>query len=194
MWPWGHLALGYLCYAGYRGLWSWKTPSGWPVILLAFGTQFPDLIDKPLAYWLAILPEGRSLTHSLLIAVPLCLAIYLLARRYQQGELGMGFAIGWGSHLIGDAVNPVMKGSYHEVTFLVWPLLPIPDYEASDFLFHAQKLLVELINLNSQRLMSPGDEPFILQIWLSILVFVLWVAQGMPPAGMFRRLWLNSKA
>ena len=95
MWPWGHAAIGYLLYTAY----TWrrydhrKKP---PTTLLFFGTQFPDLIDKPLVWTLVLLPSGRSLGHSLLVLV------YTLATRYRNPEWGSAFAIGALSHAVVD--------------------------------------------------------------------------------------------
>ena len=49
MWPWEHLAFGYVLYSlGVRTL-RGRTPRGPPVLVLAVATQVPDLLDKPLA-------------------------------------------------------------------------------------------------------------------------------------------------
>ena len=186
MWPWGHLALGYLCYAGYRWGTHQRSPGGWPVLTLAFATQFPDLVDKPLAYWFRILPEGRALTHSLLVVVPLCVILILVSQRYQKTEHGVAFSIGLGSHLIGDALGPITNGAYGQASFLIWPLLPLPEYEATNFLFHARKLGSLLLELNVQRLMAPSSDMFVLEVWLSIAVLILWAIHGMPPMNRIR--------
>ena len=39
------------------------------------GSQFPDLIDKPLALELGLIPSGRVFTHSLPTAMPVLLVI-----------------------------------------------------------------------------------------------------------------------
>jgi hypothetical protein len=49
MWPWGHLAVGYLLSAGAAYLRDHSSPRGLAVVALAAGTQLPDLLDKPLA-------------------------------------------------------------------------------------------------------------------------------------------------
>ena len=48
MWPWEHLAIGYLAYS-LLGRLAWRRPpTVGTAITVAFGTQFPDLVDKPL--------------------------------------------------------------------------------------------------------------------------------------------------
>lgn len=181
MWPWGHLAFGYLLYAVYCAIMFRKAPREWPVVVLAVGTQFPDLVDKPLAYWFGVLPEGRTLTHSLVIFLPIGVAIVAIAWYYGQRESGTSFSIGWGSHIVGDSIGSLMQGSYSQLSFLLWPLRPAPDYEAPNFLFHARQLLASLRELNGDVVMSPGENLFIFQLWLAVGVFLLWLAQGMPP-------------
>lgn len=123
MWPWGHLAVGYLAYVIIR-----RRADGHPTemgtVAVAVGTQFPDLIDKPLAWSFALLPNGRSLTHSLVIASLLWIAVLGLARRAGQWEVGSAFVVGYASHLAADALNPAISGNVDDLAFLAWPLLP----------------------------------------------------------------------
>jgi membrane-bound metal-dependent hydrolase YbcI (DUF457 family) len=126
MWPWGHAALGYLIgrvgvpVDDYRGL---------PVVALLFGTQFPDLVDKPLAWTVQVLPSGRSLGHSVFVFFALVAAAWWVCDRYGYPELAAGFGIGYGSHLLGDSLNSLVALEFESLSFLVWPLLPPPPYE-----------------------------------------------------------------
>jgi hypothetical protein len=126
MWPWGHLAFGYVLYSLVsRAL--WRRPPEWPaVVALAFGTQLPDLVDKPLAWTFGILPSGRSFAHSLLLGTLLMLVVLLLLRRLERFER-VAFAVGYYSHLAGDALRPVMDGEFEHVRFLLWPLVSLPS-------------------------------------------------------------------
>jgi hypothetical protein len=58
MWPWGHLAVGYLCYVAYLKLYDNDRQTLYPVLAVGFGSQFPDFIDKPLAWSVLVLPSG----------------------------------------------------------------------------------------------------------------------------------------
>ena len=60
MWPWGHLALGYLLHSPLARARFGRPPTDRATLLLVIGTQLPDLVDKPLAWWLGVLPAGRS--------------------------------------------------------------------------------------------------------------------------------------
>ncbi|PSQ27664.1 hypothetical protein BRD03_05435 [Halobacteriales archaeon QS_9_68_17] len=81
MWPWGHLAVGYLLYAASSRRQRARPPDGAETILIAFGTQFPDLGDKPLAWTVSVLPNGRSLAHSAFVAAAVIGGVRWLCRR-----------------------------------------------------------------------------------------------------------------
>ena len=183
MWPWGHLAVGYLVYVGYLWARHRETPRGWPVLTLAVGTQFPDLVDKPLAYWFNVLPVGRSLTHSYLVAVPLSLGLVLVARRYGVGRAGIAFALGYLTHPFADGLAAILNGQFWALSFMVWPILPPPAYVAEDFGHHWLSLLLLFRRLSLERVLTDWGNPFVQQIWLGVLVFTLWVVHGMPPLG-----------
>ena len=85
-------------------------------------------MDKPLAWYLGVIPTGRSLAHSLVLLVPLSIGIYLLARRYGRTEYGVAFAIGALSHTLVDALPAVWGGT--NPSFLLWPLLSVESYES----------------------------------------------------------------
>lgn len=129
MWPWGHLAFGYLAYSTLVHLSSGDAPRDYPALALMFGTQFPDLVDKPLAWSLGILPNGRSLSHSLLVGLVVVGVVYASAARVDRRTLGVGFGVGYLSHLFADALYPLVAGEFHYVGFLAWPIVPAIQYE-----------------------------------------------------------------
>lgn len=144
MWPWGHLAVGYLCYVSsikFRGKGE-QTPL--TLFALAIGTQFPDLIDKPLAWSFSILPSGRSLAHSLLTAVVVVSIGYWIGQRLSREESVIAFAVGYVSHSLvdlgPDVVGGLLVGDLSQLkwtTYLLWPLLPSPPYpNDSSFMEH----------------------------------------------------------
>lgn len=140
MWPWGHLAVAYLALAGHEA-WRDRRPS-LPVTLAAlFGSQLPDLIDKPLAWTLGVLPVGRSLAHSVVVLAPiLAVALVLAGRRRRPVAAG---AIGVASHLAADALGPALAGEVEYLTFLAWPLVEPPSYPVEQsFLAHLLALEV----------------------------------------------------
>ncbi|MFC7114560.1 metal-dependent hydrolase [Natronoarchaeum sp. GCM10025703] len=133
MWPWGHAAVGYLLYSAYTRSRGDRRPLAIATIILAVGTQFPDLIDKPFSWTFGILPTGRTLAHTLLVLVPLTVAIYVACKRLRRlrSEWAIAFAIGALSHVVVDAIPSVVWGDVAMGNFLLWPLLSVPPYENS---------------------------------------------------------------
>lgn len=135
MFPPVHPGVGYLLYAGLTRVHD-AVPSGNGVVLaVVVGAAVPDLIDQPLYYLLA-LPSTRTLGHSLLSALPVSLlAIALVRRSDVPNGVGIGFAIGYLSHLPADALWPLLLGKFRELGFLLWPITLSPDYEGTKELF-----------------------------------------------------------
>lgn len=126
MWPWGHAAFGYLLA---RASLPVEDARQWSLVALLFGTQFPDLVDKPLAWTFAVLPTGRSLAHSLLtLAVVVALA-YAVASRYGRGRQAIAFGVGAVSHALADGLHAAATLEFADLSYLLWPLLPSPEYD-----------------------------------------------------------------
>jgi len=128
MWPWGHLAFGYFVYSLYHRVVYREPPTDWVTVVAAFGTQFPDLVDKPLAWWFGVLPNGRSLTHSVITASVVIALVYLVTQRRNRQPIAVAFAIGYVSHLATDALGPILGGTPDKLAFLLWPILPAIEY------------------------------------------------------------------
>ena len=170
MWPWGHLAVGYLAYSMWRRR-RGERPGSPEVSWLAVGTLLPDLVDKPLAWQFGLLESGRSLGHSLVVAaVVLGVLWVVLVPRVGRGSV-VALAVGSLSHPLADlpwygehALDPAYA------TYLVWPLLPPPPYETEgSFLAH---LLAY----------APGPyEAF--QAGLLAVAGYVWYRDGAPGAG-----------
>lgn len=136
--PLGHAALAYLTYVGYSAFKRRRLPHGPELFPLAVGCQFPDLIDKPLAY-VGVLPYGRSLAHSvfafLLIGGAVGWGALSLRLRWDgtrwrdrlRRSTPAAFAVGYASHLIGDAYEALLAGRFVDAGFLLYPLLPLPE-------------------------------------------------------------------
>ena len=200
MWPWEHLAVGYLCYSLSVRLSGRGAPRPWPVIALAVGTQFPDLVDKPLAWTVGVLPSGHSLAHSLFVALPVAaLAVSVgaaLGRRRggtargrddaarDDSHAGAAFALGYLSHLPGDAFYPALVGSEPNYDFLLWPVVPVPASETSVGFAEMVRLL---LGRYVERLARGELSPYLaVELGLLASVLALWVADGLPP---LRWLW-----
>lgn len=184
MWPWEHLTVGYLFYSGYARLVHGEKPGNEDVIVLAFATQLPDVIDKPLAWWLGVLPSGLSLAHSLLFAVPLCLLVVALERRTDSAAVGPAFSIGYLSHLAGDVVYPFVTTGSVRLRFLLWPLVPSSPVAPAGFLSQILGFLDDFtLFLGTPR----GQFYLLVEILLLAIGFGVWVADRFPGPGIFRR-------
>ncbi|WP_255150045.1 metal-dependent hydrolase [Halorarius halobius] len=166
MWPWAHAALGYLCYTLYLRGRGRGQPSGWPVVALGVGTQLPDLVDKPLAWYLHVLPYGRTLAHSLLVAAPLVALVWWLAARRNQRATGTAFAVGYLAHLLGDALYGLVTFQWADLGFLLWPLVDPPESEVEGVIAHLSDIL---------------ESPFVLfGFALTAAMLLLWNHHGRP--------------
>ncbi|ADQ69372.1 metal-dependent hydrolase [Halogeometricum borinquense DSM 11551] len=167
MWPWGHLAFAYVLYSSFFRL-RYRLPPTWPgVALLALGSQAPDLIDKPLAWTLSLLPSGRSFAHSLVLgAVIVVVAVAIIRRLDLPGE--KAFVIGYYSHLVGDSYRSVLTGKFHELAFLLWPFAPLntgdePTVGIVHYLLHVQL-----------------DGQVVMELGFAGVVVLWWVLDGAP--------------
>lgn len=174
MWPLGHAAVGYLLYSlSTRARFDGR-PATPPTVVLLVGTQIPDLVDKPLAWYGGVLPTGRSLGHSLLVLAPLCLAVYWLARRRGRAELGVAFGVGAISHPLVDSVPALWSGT--EVNYLLYPVVPVEAYE------EGAPTLAELLAG------SLGEPWFLLEFVLAAAALLAWHRDGRPGLGTVERV------
>jgi hypothetical protein len=182
MWPWAHAALGYLWYTLYLRARRSGVPAGWPVVALGVGTQLPDLVDKPLAWYLSVLPYGRTLAHSLLVAVPVVLLAVWLTRRRDQRLVGVAFGVGYLSHLLGDSLHALVTVDWADLSFLLWPLLepPIPpEGETVGLLAHLRDI--------------EGSPFFLFGLLLTGAMLVLWHRHDCPGVSELRTLLLGGE-
>jgi len=181
MWPWEHLCFGYLLYSLVARGTGREQPSERDTAALAVATQLPDLIDKPLAWTVAVLPSGISLAHSLAFAVPCCLLAWGLARRRSAPALGVAFAVGYGSHLAGDSLYPLFTSGEAATAFLFWPFVARPPIEDTAFLSEVSQLFASFQTF----LATPRGQVYLLaEATVLGLVVVLWVRDGRPGTGL----------
>lgn len=142
MLPWTHAVFGYLLLLLVAGVFG-RQLSRAELAAVIVGTQLPDIVDKPLAWWFGVLPSGRSLAHSLLVAVPLSAIVVAYAWHRAHPEVGFAFAVGYASHLVGDVYVAVLYWRPEELTFLLWPVLPAYPYD--DFVGFTDFLLRQTV-------------------------------------------------
>ncbi|WP_137287213.1 metal-dependent hydrolase [Halorussus salinisoli] len=183
MWPWEHLAVGYLCYSLLVRALGRRAPRAWPVVAVAVGTQFPDLVDKPLAWTLGVLPSGHSLAHSLFTALPVAAFAVTLAWGFGRRDVGVAFAFGYLSHLPGDVFYPLLVGGPPTYGFLFWPVVPASATETSvGFVAMFRKLFARYVSE-----LASGEVSLYLAVELGLLasVALLWLVDGVPPLRSF---------
>jgi hypothetical protein len=129
MYPWGHAAVGYLLLVALTRRESSDLPRTVPVVAVLVGTQFPDLVDKPLAY-AGVLVSGRSLGHSLFAAAVVVAAAVAVGRRYGRRRSARAFAVGHLSHLLADSYAAALAGRWADLGFLFYPVVPPITYPA----------------------------------------------------------------
>lgn len=185
MWPWEHAALGYLVYSlGLRAL-GREPPSDGGAFALFFGTQLPDLIDKSLSWGLGVFPTGYALGHSVFVALPVGVALSVVAIRTERVRLGAAFTVGYWSHLAGDVLNPLRYGEPPNVTRILWPVVSGPPYEQN---LGAGRGLVYLGEfLGSLQSIPPGTL-LVTYLLLPLVTVLVWITDGYPGLAVFVRV------
>ncbi|EMA02072.1 hypothetical protein SAMN05443574_11194 [Haloarcula vallismortis] len=116
------------------------------VLLLLVATQLPDIIDKPLAWTVALLPSGRMLAHSLVVSLPMLTVVVLLAARWGYVRSAAVFSAGYLSHIAGDFYPIVWLGTeYYFFPNLFWPLSAANPDRTPSFAAHSPDSLLSLV-------------------------------------------------
>ncbi|MFH5801825.1 metal-dependent hydrolase [Haladaptatus sp. CMAA 1911] len=165
MWPWEHVGFGYLVYSPVVHRLRGRPPTGRETVVLVIATQLPDVVDKPLAWTVSVLPSGRSLAHSVLTATLVVGLVAMYCRRTGR-EGALAFGVGYFSHLVGDALSPALAGEYAYLSFLLWPALPVRADAEPSFAAHFGELSS-----------SGFSAPVLL---FAVVTILLWVIDGLP--------------
>ena len=154
----GHIGVGYLTYAVFRRLVRWSPPGTAVLFAVIVGSMFPDMVDKPLAWGLGVLPAGRSLGHSLLTATVVIAVLLPVAVRYGRTKEGAAFSVGWLSHIAADAYTEILV--HGTTSFLFWPL-PARDIWAGG-------------------LWVPPQYAYEVNWGVLLVAFLVWLYEGAP--------------
>ncbi|WP_338727608.1 metal-dependent hydrolase [Haladaptatus sp. DJG-WS-42] len=177
MWPWEHLAVGYLVYSLSVHLTHRKGPSAGAALAVALGSQFPDLIDKPLGWTFAILPSGTSLAHSVLIAVPVVTLVWIVALFRGRRDVGTAFGVGYLLHLPADALYPLALGSPPKFDSFFWPLIQVESSTRPGLLANFIYYFGQYVDV----LGTPEATAYLLfEFGLLFAAFGLWLLDGHP--------------
>jgi len=182
MWPWEHLAFAYVLFSlSSRIRWQ-RPPTARALLVLAVASALPDLVDKPLAWWVTVLPAGRSLGHSLLVAAPVVAVVLVAGALVDERPIAVAYVIGHLSHLAGDVVYPLIVKGELRVGFLAWPLAAAPAGEPTQALPHLQDLVGAFLAFLS----TPRGAAYLAgEVGLLVLALGLWLADGRPGASLF---------
>lgn len=186
MWPWEHVAFGYLAYSTGRRALGLGPPTDAAALALAVGAAFPDLVDKPLSWGLAVFPTGYAVAHSAFVAPAVVAAAVALGRRAGRPEAGAAFAVGHLSHLVGDVAYPAAMGEGLDLAPVLWPAVTLPAYETrrglvGRFGHYLASYLHEVADGAGAAVVFP--------LALGLAVGALWLADGAPGVR-----WLAARA
>ncbi len=177
MWPWEHLAVAYVGYSILTRVVAGRPPTASEALLVAFGSQIPDLIDKPLAWQFGVLPSGVSLAHSIFLAGPVSIAAVAVARLTRRPVAGVAFAVGWLSHLVGDVYYPLVYADAYSWDVVLWPVRPAATSPSVGF----ARQFWTYFDRYLEFLTSPAGLAYLgLEVAVLGGAVLLWVFDGMP--------------
>lgn len=181
MMPWTHAVVAYVAFSLATHALARAPPTTRETALVAAGALLPDLVDKPLAWQFGVLEGGRTLAHSVLVAVPVSVAVVVLAARRGRPRLGLAFAAGYLLHLPGDLVPEFLGSGEVAVGTLLWPVTDGGGGQGESFVGEFMENVVPYAREIAGAVLSGKPSP---QLLLFVLVWVLavslWVYDGMP--------------
>jgi membrane-bound metal-dependent hydrolase YbcI (DUF457 family) len=124
MLPAEHLAVAAIPVVAYVLLRDRRPPAPRLLGIVFVGSQFPELIDKPLAHQFHILPSGRVFVHSLPIAIPIVCVVGWYAWQTHRLRAGAAFSFAYLSHIVADNWEALSPPEPMLPSDLLWPLQP----------------------------------------------------------------------
>ena len=125
MLPHEHFITAFVPVVAYFAIRYRQLPSAGVVFVVFVGSQFPDLVDKPLTL-ANLIPWGRVFMHSLPFALPIATIVLLYAVATDQQHLGGGFVFAYLLHIPGDWYGRLLSGEIPPD--LLWPIMSIPAH------------------------------------------------------------------
>ena len=121
MFPHEHLLVALLPVVAYVAVRDRYLPTPGVAFATAVGSQFPDLVDKPLAHQFGVLPSGRVFIHSLPFALPIAAGVLAYGHYTERPRVAGAFAAAYLSHLVGDTYRSLLAGEIP--ADLLWPFV-----------------------------------------------------------------------
>lgn len=183
MMPWSHAAFGYVAYslfvhAGYR-----DAPSSRETLVVLFAAVLPDLVDKPLAWQFGLLEGGRTLAHSLFLALPLSIVVLIVSYSRGWPRVGWAFAVGYLTHLVSEVLPSAISGEGPGIGLVLWPITAGGGGQGESFYEEVMVNLVPYLQWLVGEIASgnPSTQVLVLfGIWA--FTVLLWIFDGMPVA------------
>jgi hypothetical protein len=184
MWPWEHVAFGYLLVSLYSHAVRRESPDGRLALAAGLGALFPDLVDKPLSWTFGVFPSGYAVAHSVYVFPTFAVALWLVFRHRGAASLAVAFVVGHLSHLVGDVVYPFLLGDELAVSAVLWPVVtrPASPTEAgllARTLYYLREWIVRLWALELGPLLA-------FELALVGVVVAVWLYDGAPVLAEFR--------
>lgn len=129
MWPWGHAVVGYVIATSVLLFSRGRPMTTREAVVVVVGTQIPDLVDKPLAWVVPVLPSGRSLGHSLLVWTIVSAVLLVVAYRNHHLHVASLLVLAYLVGILTDVPTAAFGGDFSRATFLLWPMLSPPTYD-----------------------------------------------------------------
>ncbi|MDB9257563.1 metal-dependent hydrolase [Halorubrum ezzemoulense] len=117
--PHEHLLVALLPVMAYVVVRDRHLPTRAVAFATAVGSQFPDLVDKPLAHQFDVLPSGRVFIHSLPFALPIAVIILTYGWYTDRPRVSGAFVSAYLLHLGGDTYQRLLVGEIP--SDLLWP-------------------------------------------------------------------------
>jgi len=185
MWPWEHAAVGYVLYSLLSRVTAREPPGDLPTVAVLIGTQLPDLVDKPLSWGLGVFQTGYAAGHSVLLAVPVGIAIAALSIRARKQAIGAGLVVGYWSHVVGDFLNPLRYGDGPSFDAVLWPVIVAPAYEQDlglgRGLLYFGDLFASLQSVDSLSVL-------VAYFFVPLVAATVWLVDGAPGVAIVGRL------
>lgn len=131
-----------------------RPPSKSMLFVVFIGSQFPDIVDKPLAFSAGILPSGRVFMHSLPFVIPFSIIVLAYGIFTDRPHFGIGFVWAHLLHLVGDFRFSLFDGQIPPD--LIWPLAPASPSPDIPFWARTTPITVEVWTTFSLLILSVG--------------------------------------
>lgn len=183
MWPWGHLAFGYVCVSMLTRAIAGRPPTDREAGVVVLATQLPDLVDKPLGWGLNLYTTGYGAAHSALVAGPILITVLAYGIR-KRSIAALAFVAAYASHPAGDVLSALLDSNPSALARVLWPVADFQSYStdrgfAERALHYFTTYATELTDPTALAALAAYASMF-------VAVGALWLYDGMPGTGLFR--------